>query len=241
MDNNKSHTLEQQRKARKDFLELKKMQSGEIAPPPKPSEEELIPKTFGEKLKNFWFHYKLQTIGILALALVLGIGISQCVARPDYDAKVIIYTNSYFTPSGLTVFEDYIKQYTSDVNGDGEINVQVIDCSYNKDGTYDNDYVNSLASKLQALIATDGEVQLFITDDIKREQLENISENIEHFFVDSAPVDDSIFKIADQKGETVPKGLTIGRRVVKGTLVENVKNIENYTKNAADILNKIKG
>ncbi|MBQ0083894.1 MAG: hypothetical protein KBS52_03935 [Clostridiales bacterium] len=241
MDNKKSKTLEQQRKARRDFLELKKMQSGEIAPPPKPSEEEALPKTFGEKVKNFWFHYKVQTIAVVCLVIVLAIGISSCLARPDYDARVVIYTNSYFTQTGLYVFEDYIKQYATDVNGDGEINVQIVDCSYNKDGTYDSDYVSSLASKLQALIASEGEVQLFIVDDIKREQLENISENIEHFFVDEAKVDDSLYKIAEEKGEKIPENLTIGRRVVKGTLIENVKNIEEYTKNATEILEKIKG
>ena len=50
--------LEAQRKARQDFLDLKKMQSGEITPPPKPSEEAVLPKTGKDKAKNFWFHYK---------------------------------------------------------------------------------------------------------------------------------------------------------------------------------------
>ena len=47
-----SETIKQQRKARKDFLELKKMQSGEIDTGPKPSEVAIVPKTFKEKLSS---------------------------------------------------------------------------------------------------------------------------------------------------------------------------------------------
>ena len=44
-----SETIKQQRKAQKDFLELKKMQSGEMDAGPKPSDVEIKPKTFLEK------------------------------------------------------------------------------------------------------------------------------------------------------------------------------------------------
>ena len=38
MVDNKNEILEEQRRAREEFLELKKMQSGEMKAPPKPSE-----------------------------------------------------------------------------------------------------------------------------------------------------------------------------------------------------------
>ena len=47
-----SDTIAQQRKAREEFLELKKMQHGEIQAPPKPSEMAVEPKTFSEKLSR---------------------------------------------------------------------------------------------------------------------------------------------------------------------------------------------
>ena len=58
-----SDTLAQQRKARQDFLELKKMQHGEMDAGPKPSEIAIEPKTFTEKVKNYWFHFKWHTLG----------------------------------------------------------------------------------------------------------------------------------------------------------------------------------
>ena len=45
MADNKNEILEEQRRAREEFLELKKMQSGEMKAPPKPSEVAIVPKT----------------------------------------------------------------------------------------------------------------------------------------------------------------------------------------------------
>ena len=46
--------IAEQRRAREEFLKLKRMQSGEIPTEPKPSEIAVKPKTFTEKLKNIW-------------------------------------------------------------------------------------------------------------------------------------------------------------------------------------------
>ena len=67
-----SDTIAQQRKARQDFLELKKMQSGEMDAGPKPSETEIKPQTFKEKAENYWFHHKWHTIGgIFAIVSII--------------------------------------------------------------------------------------------------------------------------------------------------------------------------
>ncbi|MBQ0083997.1 MAG: hypothetical protein KBS52_04455 [Clostridiales bacterium] len=244
MSEHKNEILEQQRKARREFIELKKMQSGEIAPPPKPSEEAKAPETAAEKRQNFWYHYKWQTIAVIAVILVLAIGIAECVKRPDYDAKIVVCTESFNIPELLNAYEDYIKEFTSDINGDGEVNVLIIDCAYTTKGKFDSEYVSSLSSKLQALIATDGEIQLFIVDDAKKEYLNSISSTVGDFFVDEAPLGAELYEklnaIAKAEDLTVPQSLIIGRRVVKGTLIENVKNIEKYTENSDSILQKIK-
>ena len=60
-DNKKNDIIEEQRRARAEFLRLKKMQSGEIDAGPKPSEVAIVPKTPKEKWDNFWFQYKCFT------------------------------------------------------------------------------------------------------------------------------------------------------------------------------------
>ena len=51
-DKNKNEIIEEQRRAREEFLRLKRMQSGEIKADPKPSEVALLPKTPKEKIAN---------------------------------------------------------------------------------------------------------------------------------------------------------------------------------------------
>lgn len=69
--------LEEQRRARQEFLELKKMQSGEMEAPPKPSEVAIVPKTPKEKWDNFWFQYKWYVVAIMAVTVVLAVLITQ--------------------------------------------------------------------------------------------------------------------------------------------------------------------
>ena len=55
-EKNENEIIQEQRKARKAFLELKKMQNGEMDAGPKPSDVAIVPKTFWEKFKHFWYY-----------------------------------------------------------------------------------------------------------------------------------------------------------------------------------------
>jgi hypothetical protein len=46
--------IEEQRRARQEFLKLKQMQNGEIEPEAKPSEIAIKPTTFSEKWQELW-------------------------------------------------------------------------------------------------------------------------------------------------------------------------------------------
>lgn len=240
MKNNESETLSEQRKARKEFLELKKMQNGEIAPPPKPSEEEVVPKTFGQKLLNFWFHYKTTFLLSVFLCIVMIISVSQCVSRPVYDLKVLLYTENYYTDAQINVFKNYINQFCEDFNGDGKTVVQIINCSYTTKKAYDSEYVSALAAKMQATIAEEGDVLLFIVDREKKTHLNSISDKYTSFFVDETPVGSSLYSLASSVGQSLPKNLIIGRRIVEGTTVENDKNIDKSILKAKKIFDKIR-
>lgn len=235
-----SETLEQRKKAQREFLELKKMQQGAIEAPLKPSEEAIEPKTFGEKVANFWFHYKVHMIFIVFFAVVIAFGVAQCLGRETYDARVVMYTQDYYTDTQMDVISDYLTPYFTDVDRDGEVEVQVINCSYNDEDTYDFDYVQSLATKLQAVIANEGDVQLFIVDEVKKQQLNSISNEGLEFFVDEAALPDDFYEAVKSGDFEVPENLIIGRRIVSGTLIENKKNIDTYVSQAESVLEQIK-
>lgn len=235
-----SETLEQRKKAQREFLELKKMQQGEIQAPPKPSEEAVVPKTLGEKIANFWFHYKWHTVFVIFFAVVISIGVTQCLDRETYDGRVVMYTQNYYTDTQMEVIADYLIPYFTDVDSDGKVEVQVINCSYDDKDTYDFEYVQSLATKLQATIAHEGDVQLFIVDEPKKDHLNSISNQGLEFFVDTAALPADFYDAVKAGGFEVPEGLVIGRRIVSGTLVENEKNIDEYVAQAESVMQQIK-
>lgn len=240
MDERKSDTLEQRKKAQREFLELKRMQNGESAPPPKPSEESVAPRTFGEKLSNFWFHYKVHTLLVLFFAVIIAVCTHQCATRIEYDAKIILHTNKYYTSEEIGVLEEFFKPYFTDITGNGEVEVGIIDCSFNTEGTFDSSYVASLSTKLQASIANDETVQLFIVDEKCHDRLNNLSQNFSEFFIEYIPLPEAAYKAAEEGGFTLPEGCIIGRRIIRGTSIENKNEIAKYEQQAEEFMNKLK-
>ena len=221
MSENKSDTLKQRKIAQQKFLELKKMQAGQLEPEAPP--QEIKPKTFSEKRKNFWYHYKTHTILSLFMAVVLAVGITQCANRTKYDSRIVLYTENIYSNTQIDLLTNYMSKFFDDTNGDGEVNLQIIDCSYSTEGTFDSNYVNTMATKLQATIASEPEIQLFIVDQKRLKQLNEISAEVGDFIIDSAPLPASLNALKTDDGYTFPEWLIIGRRVLKGTILENNK------------------
>ena len=238
MSENKSDTLSQRKKAQKDFIELKKMQAGEIEVGTEAKEE--IPLTFKEKLKNFWYHYKVHTILALFAGVAIAICVSQCATRPDYDAHVLLYTRNYFTANQIEVLTDYMKQYFTDTNGDGEVNIVISDCSYTTDSTFDSNQTSTYASKLNATMASGYETQLYILDQKTLKQLDEVAAAYGGFLIESAELPAKVAELQDDQGYKFPEGMIIGRRVLKGTAMENNETAVTASDNAAAVLERIR-
>lgn len=238
MNEHKSDTLEQRKKAQQEFLKLKRMQSGEIEP--EKADEEVIPLTFNEKIKNFWYHYKTHTILTVFLTVAISLCVHQCATRPHYDAEIILYSNNFYSVDQVNLLTDYMSQFFEDTNGDGEINIVISDCSYTTDGTYDSNRTNTLATKLNATIASGVETQLYIVDEKNLKQLDKLAENYGGFIIDSAPMPQAILEFKDPNGFTFPEGLIIGKRVIKGTTMEDKPAAIQASEYATKVLEKIK-
>ncbi len=194
----KNEILEEQRKARAEFLKLKQMQQGSLAPEPKPSEVAYVPKTFKQKLSNFWFQYKAHLIALIALILVLSILISQCANRVKNDLKIIYFTYSILLDDDVQALETCFEKYIDDVNKDGKVKVTILNCSYPSDNK-NVQYRNTLLQKMQAAIVAEEDTYLIITD----------TESIGYFY-DNETADD-IFE-----GETLPLSEKFYKTAKKG-------------------------
>ena len=234
-----SETIKQQRKAREGFLELKKMQSGEMYAGPKPSDDAIVPKTFKEKLAHLWFYHGVTIISLLLSLVVLAVLITQCASREKYDLKVVIYTSSYIDVENNDYISKYLSKNIDDINGDGTANIQVLNCSYTANDK-DAQYEYNMATKIQAIIASEADALLFITDEVTHEKLTNISEDI--FDGEPLALDENFYKNCDKATYTkLPEGLTISCRTIKGTTLEYNKNVKTYYKESQkiiDFLNK---
>lgn len=234
-----SDTLRQRKFAQQEFLRLKKMQQGELDAGPKPSEM-AVPLSFGEKLKNIWYHDKLAIIVVTALIVAIALLITQCATKTKYDATIIVFTHTITGDENCDKMGEYLRPYCEDINNDGKINIKVVNCSINSLVNDQYNYTNR--SKMQSLLATDASALLFITDDDSYKYLMGLSENISFFEGEPIEFADDFYDFCvDENGfyET-PENLQISCRTVKGAAIENDKNVESYYSQAQSILNGLK-
>lgn len=241
MADKKSDTLRQREFAQREFLELKKMQSGELAAPPKPSEVYSAPLTFSEKLKNIWYHNKWAIIIVSAVAVCIAFLVAQCATKTQYDATVVVFTYSITGDSNCTKMGEYLKPYCKDINNDGEVNINVINCSLEESQGNTNSSFTT-RSKVSTLIASDASALLFITDDESYSYLSSLSKEIPVFEGEPIKFKEDFYEFCSDEEQfyPTPEGLQISCRTVSGTNIEKDKNIETYYNQSHAILDGLK-
>lgn len=232
--------LEEQRKARQEFLELKKMQHGEMEAPPKPSEVAVVPKTPKEKWDNFWFHYKLNVIAVIAAVAILAVVIAQCAARTKYDLKVVYFSYTIGLDAQTSKIADYLEKYAEDTNDDGETNVQVINVSFAKNSG-DSQYQYTALTKLQAIIAGGENAMLFITDSESYKYLDGIIEDGGLFEGEPYKFGEDFYKATKtEEFGALPDGLQISCRKINDTTIEKQKGAKEAYESSNRLLDKLK-
>ncbi len=231
--------LEEQRRAREEFLKLKKMQHGEMKAPPKPSEVAILPKTPKEKIANFWFQYKWYVTALTALAVVVAVLVAQCASRVSYDLQIVYFTYQAAIDEQTGEVAAYFEDLAEDINGDGEVHVQVVNCSFEKESG-NSQYGYTMMTKLQAMLAGDESAMLFITDAGSYAYLNQFSEG-GLFEGEPVALDKEFY--AATKSETLgelPEGLQISCRRVTGTVIEKKKNVQAIYQEAQRLLKQLK-
>lgn len=233
-----NEVLEEQRKSREEFLKLKKMQRGEMDAGPKPSEVAIVPKTFWKKLQNIWFHDgKVIIVAVLFVALAIFLCV-QCINKPKYDLQVVYYTYTYALDENVNGMEKYFNKYAKDINGDGEVNVNVINCSYTNSSAAHN-IKTTYETRLQATVTAEANALLYITD---ADSYKHFSDVFGDKFFDGEPIllSEEFYKSASIEGyEGLPENLTISLRKTSDTMIEMDKNTDKYKKESLRILKSI--
>lgn len=236
-----SDTLRQRKFAQQEFLKLKKMQQGELDAGPKPSEIYTEPLSFSDKIKNLWYHDKWAIVIIGIIVISIALLVTQCATKPKYDATVVLFTYTITGDVNCDKMAEYLKPYCKDIDGDGETNINIINCSVEESqGNTDHSYTNR--TKVSTLIASEASALLFITDENSYAHLSGLSDQIELFEGEPIKFQEDFYEFCKQADNlfTTPDGLQISCRTIKGTTIENDKNVEIYYDQAQSILNGLK-
>lgn len=235
----KNDILEEQRKAQKEFLELKKMQRGENVPDE--GSQPIIPSTPSEKIANFWFQYKWHTLAVIAAVIIIIVGLVQYINRTVYDFEAVLFSYTPVTEQQLSLLRSELEERSEDVNGDGEVHISLVNCSYavdNKDGQYEYTMLN----KLQATLAADYDALLYITDEESYKYLMSLQGMDGIFEEEPKPLSDAFLKDFSEKGGegfALPDGLQISCRRVEGTVLEGKKDMDGIYKQSKKVMKSV--
>ncbi len=151
--NKKRDLVEEQRARQRELIELKRQKEAFKENPEEyePTYNEVVfVQSRKSKWQNFWYYSKFTIIGCLLLAIIIGIGISSCVGKIDYDMTVVLYTKTFVDNTMSQNLSSILKEYCEDYNGDGEVNVLVVNCSIPSKLTQEgSDSTNRLLGQFQ--------------------------------------------------------------------------------------------
>lgn len=226
MEKKKSETLKQREAAQRELIRLKKMQAGELEAEKK--EETKKPETFSDKLSNLFYYHKYKLIAAVIAIIAAVYFIFSAVTAVHYDAKAVIFCFEYFSEENRQDVADYLEGYYEDINGNGKIELSVVDCSF-VSGLDTAQYANTMMTKIQALLVGEKDAMLFLLDEDSLKHLNSISKNVELFAEDGiVELSDQFYDVLGDETKTAQNGKRyLCLRSIDGTTLEGEAE-ENY-------------
>ncbi len=198
----------------------------------KPTPKAEPPYTPQGKWENFWYHYKWHFWGGLFALVAVIILVSQALSvnRPDYS--VMLVTDAAYDDFHVTVLENKLAAYGEDIDGDGQVEVEIIHTFLGK-----NSSTSTNAQVMQTHLWA-GDVAFFIWEPHQYEQLmDSLKNSIEGDFQflqipsvkNDALREDGVWDWATDKRRTegvladFPEHLYFGVRYATGTAKKNAE------------------
>ena len=245
-------SVEEQQKRQQELIELKRKKQQFESNPESFSNEnagkETVLLTKKQRLSNFWYYGRNTVIAMLVIAILITICVVQCAGRTDYDCTVVLYFKRAVTSTMIENIATVTEKYCPDYNGDGEVNVLVVDCAIPDDQRL---LETGLAgsTRLMGQFASEQAI-IYIVD---KEALMDIDSIAGGIFVDDSlalpdyngkafklngTVFDAAFNAVSDK-YTNQFEYYLVRRVVDGTAIDGKGEVEKYSKQADEIIGKI--
>lgn len=78
-----------------------------------------------KKIDNFWYYYKIHVLVVVFILFVASVFIKDIVTKLDYDYSVAFVTEEMMTNEEISSIQSVFEREAEDLNGDGEIHVEV--------------------------------------------------------------------------------------------------------------------
>lgn len=126
----------------------------------------------------YWYYYKWHylIIGMIVIAII--ICTAQCVSKDNPDYYVLFSADRYITDTALTEVTTEMEKHSEDLNGDGKVTVQAINCTYASND--ENPALKNSARQQAMLQLQSKETVIWILDD-EATELYYGSDNIDIF------------------------------------------------------------
>ncbi|MEG1887739.1 MAG: hypothetical protein RR177_06370 [Oscillospiraceae bacterium] len=244
-DKNRNKTVNEQRRAQQELLELKKMQQGSMPIPGKPSDDALVPTTVKQKNDNFWFYHKYHVIAAILVAAVLAVTVYQFVTKEKYDCTMVLYMSKSVGTEVIAAMESELEKYCEDTDKNGKVNVLLLDCAFSKNDDYS--IVTAKSTRLQAQLATP-DAMLFITDQTTFDDLNHLMDNGlfsdkdlpdangTAYKLNGTPFDEAVNQII---GRHLEDAVYISKRKISGTAIERKKHVQEFSETADKLLENL--
>lgn len=153
--------LSEQQRRQRELIELKRLQQ-EGGSLPNETEHEVL-TTPTSKIKHFWYYYKWYVVAFILISVAISMLVAQCVNKIKYDYIIVLNSTEYIIDEDIEILENKFKSIAEDKNGDGVVNLVIINCSRNTDLQTNAEFNKTQSDKFQAQLA-DGTAKIFIVN-----------------------------------------------------------------------------
>ncbi len=256
-ENKKYDPVEEQKKRQQELIELK-LRKQQFESNPDEFVHEGIPEfaqTTKSKFVNFWYYAKFSIAMLVIVAIILAVGITQCSTRTQYDMTIVLYMKRHVSIAMVENIKATAERYCEDRNGDGEINVLILDCA-SVEEEHVTDKGLGKATRLQANFSNEEAIVYildkeafeelsaldaggFITDELALPELDGRAFSLNGTVFDNAfqtgaaEYDDTYNNYADSFE------YYLARRVVSGTQIEKSKKVQGFIDQANKFIFKV--
>lgn len=247
--NSKKGSVEEQRERLEELIELKRQREAFKEDPDNyqtPETEPAFVQSKRSKLSNFWYYSRFTIIGVAIVAIIIVICVAQCATKTKYDLTIVLYFKTYADSTMSENIATIAEQYCEDYNGDGKVEVLVINCAIPDDTRLtDTDGATRLLGQFQ-----NKEAIVYIVDTGAYEDLESsFGDDFIYRGLELPDLNGSAFQlngtVFDAAFNAVSEGYAdnfdyyIMRRNVSGTAIADKNGVGKHVVNAEKLINAI--